>query len=239
MTEKKSPKQPQTPGRGNKPNEKQGPQQVPQQPHAEHEHGGTVISDSVGRPQQMPGDPVNIAAEDSARAVTKPSAAQDAYESEQTRKLEVSENVNDPERIRRLIAEHKQAHGLPTDGVETPQMGADDKGSFAGHHREFDLVVRGRNISCGDHVAPREIGVRNGKIVAIEPLGAGLAGQEVVELAEDETLLPGLVDTHVHINEPGRTEWEGFASATRAAAAGGVTTVLDMPLNSIPATVNV
>ncbi|MFI7495964.1 allantoinase AllB, partial [Kocuria sp. M4R2S49] len=118
-------------------------------------------------------------------------------------------------------------------------MGADDKGSFAGHHREFDLVVRGRNISCGDHVAPREIGVRNGKIVAIEPLGAGLAGQEVVELADDETLLPGLVDTHVHINEPGRTEWEGFASATRAAAAGGVTTVLDMPLNSIPATVNV
>jgi allantoinase len=52
-------------------------------------------------------------------------------------------------------------------------------------------------------------------------------------------LLPGVVDTHVHINEPGRTEWEGFASATRAAAAGGVTTVIDMPLNSIPATTNV
>ena len=49
-------------------------------------------------------------------------------------------------------------------------------------------------------------------------------------------LLPGLVDTHVHVNEPGRTDWEGFASAARAAAAGGVTTLLDMPLNSIPPT---
>ena len=52
-------------------------------------------------------------------------------------------------------------------------------------------------------------------------------------------LLPGLVDTHVHVNEPGRTEWEGFATATRAAAAGGVTTIVDMPLNSIPPTVDV
>ena len=54
--------------------------------------------------------------------------------------------------------------------------------------------------------------------------------------ADDEVLLPGLVDTHVHVNEPGRTEWEGFASATRAAAAGGVTTIIDMPLNSVPPT---
>ena len=51
--------------------------------------------------------------------------------------------------------------------------------------------------------------------------------------------MPGLVDTHVHINEPGRTEWEGFHTATRAAAAGGVTTLIDMPLNSIPATTTV
>ncbi len=59
------------------------------------------------------------------------------------------------------------------------------------------------------------------------------------ELADDEVLIPGLVDTHVHVNEPGRTEWEGFASATRAAAAGGVTTIVDMPLNSIPPTTSV
>ncbi|MGD0734602.1 MAG: allantoinase AllB [Terracidiphilus sp.] len=55
----------------------------------------------------------------------------------------------------------------------------------------------------------------------------------------DHVLLPGLVDSHVHINEPGRTEWEGFWTATRAAASGGVTTLVDMPLNCIPETVNV
>lgn len=52
-------------------------------------------------------------------------------------------------------------------------------------------------------------------------------------------LLPGLVDTHVHLNEPGRTEWEGFWTGTRAAASGGVTTVIDMPLNAIPPTTTV
>ena len=55
----------------------------------------------------------------------------------------------------------------------------------------------------------------------------------------DLPLLPGLVDSHVHVNEPGRTEWEGFASATRAALAGGVTTIVDMPLNSLPVTTTV
>ena len=61
----------------------------------------------------------------------------------------------------------------------------------------------------------------------------------MVEVGPDEVLLPGLVDTHVHVNEPGRTEWEGFATATRAAAAGGVTTIIDMPRNSIPPTLDV
>ncbi|MGP9622082.1 MULTISPECIES: allantoinase AllB [unclassified Corynebacterium] len=61
----------------------------------------------------------------------------------------------------------------------------------------------------------------------------------VVDVPDDQVLIPGLVDTHVHVNEPGRTEWEGFASVTRAAAAGGVTTLLDMPLNSVPSTVTV
>lgn len=78
-----------------------------------------------------------------------------------------------------------------------------------------------------------------GVISAIEPYGVGLVAPEVMELAGDEVLLPGLVDTHVHVDEPGRTDWEGFASATRAAAAGGVTTLVDMPLNSIPPTVDV
>jgi allantoinase len=78
--------------------------------------------------------------------------------------------------------------------------------------------------------------VRDGRITAVEPFDVDAAGAEVVELAADEVLLPGLVDTHVHVNEPGRTEWEGFASATKAAAAGGVTTIVDMPLNSLPPT---
>lgn len=82
-----------------------------------------------------------------------------------------------------------------------------------------------------------DVAVRAGRVVTIAPHGT-LAG-EVRELADHEVLLPGLVDTHVHVNEPGRTEWEGFASATRAAAAGGVTTIIDMPLNSVPPTVNV
>ncbi|ALE05788.1 allantoicase [Arthrobacter sp. ERGS1:01] len=103
----------------------------------------------------------------------------------------------------------------------------------------FDLVIRGAKVLTTAGIAPREVGIRDGVVIALEPLGNNLSGREVIELADDETLIPGLVDSHVHINEPGRTDWEGFASATRAAAAGGVTTVIDMPLNSIPATVNV
>lgn len=102
----------------------------------------------------------------------------------------------------------------------------------------YDLVLCGQQVLTAEGIAPREIGVRDGKIVAIEALGVALEGSRVIEVAADEVLLPGLVDTHVHVNEPGRTEWEGFESATKAAAAGGVTTIVDMPLNSIPPTVN-
>ncbi|KAI8576197.1 hypothetical protein K450DRAFT_258069 [Umbelopsis ramanniana AG] len=62
---------------------------------------------------------------------------------------------------------------------------------------------------------------------------------EVCELNDNQVLIPGLVDAHVHLNEPGRTEWEGFETGTKAAAAGGVTTVIDMPLNAIPPTTTV
>ena len=103
---------------------------------------------------------------------------------------------------------------------------------------EYDLVVRGRRIVTTAGTVAREVGIRDGRVVAIEPLGNGLAGREVIELTDDQVLIPGLVDTHVHVNEPGRTEWEGFESATKAAAAGGVTTIVDMPLNSIPPTVD-
>ncbi len=80
--------------------------------------------------------------------------------------------------------------------------------------------------------------VSGGVVTDVLPLDRSVRGAETVELGADEVLLPGLVDTHVHVNEPGRTEWEGFATATRAAAAGGVTTLLDMPLNSIPPTLD-
>ncbi|MPV38754.1 allantoinase AllB [Georgenia subflava] len=103
----------------------------------------------------------------------------------------------------------------------------------------LDLVIRGRRVITPEGERGVEVGVRDGVIVAVEPLGAGLAAEEVTDLAADEVLLPGLVDSHVHVNEPGRTEWEGFASATRAAAAGGVTTIVDMPLNSVPPTTSV
>jgi len=101
---------------------------------------------------------------------------------------------------------------------------------------EFDLVIRGRRVITRAGEVARCVAVRDGVVVAIEPWESELAGVQTVELADDEVLLPGLVDTHVHVNEPGRTEWEGFATATRAAAAGGVTTLLDMPLNSLPPT---
>lgn len=102
----------------------------------------------------------------------------------------------------------------------------------------YDLVLRGRALIDGAFVAA-EIGVRGGRVAEIAAAGTGLGADTIVELAADEVLLPGLVDTHVHVNEPGRTEWEGFESATKAAAAGGVTTIVDMPLNSIPPTVSV
>lgn len=103
----------------------------------------------------------------------------------------------------------------------------------------FDLVIRGASILTPAGPAAHEVGINAGVIAAVVPLGTSLSGRATIELAADETLLPGLVDSHVHINEPGRTDWEGFASATRAAAAGGVTTVVDMPLNSIPPTTTV
>ncbi|WP_163505635.1 allantoinase AllB [Fodinicola acaciae] len=100
---------------------------------------------------------------------------------------------------------------------------------------DLDLVVRARRAIVDGVERDCTLGVRDGVIVA---MSAGLTADSVLELANDEILLPGLVDSHVHVNDPGRTSWEGFATATRAAAAGGVTTIIDMPLNSIPPTVD-
>ena len=101
---------------------------------------------------------------------------------------------------------------------------------------EYELLIRAERAVTPDGVHPATVAIRDGQIAAIAGPGEAPDAAETVELPGSEVLLPGLVDTHVHVNEPGRTEWEGFASATRAAAEGGVTTLIDMPLNCLPPT---
>ncbi|MEP7020782.1 MAG: allantoinase AllB [Pseudonocardiales bacterium] len=100
-----------------------------------------------------------------------------------------------------------------------------------------DLAVTAARVITPDGERGCTILIRDGLIVELAPR-APSAVTEVV-IPDDRVVLPGLVDSHVHVNEPGRTNWEGFETATAAAAAGGVTTIVDMPLNSIPATVDV
>ncbi len=102
-----------------------------------------------------------------------------------------------------------------------------------------DVLLRAARAVVDGRETAVAVRISEGVVTALEPYDAPANGATVVELADDEVLLPGLVDTHVHVNEPGRTDWEGFASATKAAAAGGVTTIVDMPLNSIPPTTSV
>ena len=98
-----------------------------------------------------------------------------------------------------------------------------------------DLVVRGQRVITPESDGPAAIHVSGGRIAAVTAFDEVPEGCPLIE-GGDAVILPGLVDSHVHVNEPGRTRWEGFASATRAAAAGGVTTIVDMPLNSVPPT---
>ena len=96
------------------------------------------------------------------------------------------------------------------------------------------MIIRSRRVVLPDGVRPATIHIEGGRIARIG------AFEEAADLdADDLVVSPGIVDTHVHVNEPGRTDWEGFDTATRAAAAGGVTTIVDMPLNSVPATTTV
>ncbi len=100
------------------------------------------------------------------------------------------------------------------------------------------FTIRSQRVVLPGSVAPATLIVRDGKIEKIGEYSDSYGEIPAID-AGNAVIMPGLVDTHVHVNEPGRTDWEGFETVTRAAAAGGVTTLVDMPLNSIPATVNV
>jgi allantoinase len=100
------------------------------------------------------------------------------------------------------------------------------------------VLVRSRRVVLPRGIEAASLEIRDGKIAAIGPFDRVMQGVGVID-AGDNYVLPGLVDTHVHINEPGRTDWEGFRTATRAAAAGGYTTLVDMPLNNLPETTTV
>lgn len=98
-----------------------------------------------------------------------------------------------------------------------------------------DLEVVSERVALPDGVRPGKIRIKGEKILSVEPPGGPTESEQRLDVGR-LAVLPGLVDTHVHLNEPGRAEWEGFETGTRAALSGGVTTVVDMPLNCIPVT---
>ena len=106
----------------------------------------------------------------------------------------------------------------------------------------MSLLIRAPRVVSGERGEPEQalaIRVSDGRIEALTPVDTPATAPTVLELGPDVVVLPGLIDPHVHVCEPGNTEWEGFATATTAAAAGGVTTLVDMPIDSVPATVSV
>ncbi|QFF99196.1 allantoinase [Psychrobacillus glaciei] len=102
----------------------------------------------------------------------------------------------------------------------------------------YDLIIRNGNIVTADSIVQGDIAISDGKIKEIS-VGKTLEATANKEIkADGKHILPGIIDTHVHFNEPGRTEWEGIETGSRSLAAGGVTTYFDMPLNSTPPTIN-
>ncbi len=101
---------------------------------------------------------------------------------------------------------------------------------------QYDLIIRNSAVVTAAGVVGADLAIADGRIAAIEPEIGGTSAATVD--ARGLHLLPGVIDAHVHFNEPGRTEWEGFATGTRALAAGGVTAFFDMPLNAHPPTLD-
>src|SRR5690242_14554037 len=102
-----------------------------------------------------------------------------------------------------------------------------------------DLHVRARRLVTGDGERLASFVVEDGRIAHVGTFHDRVVARTELEFGPNVAILPGLVDTHVHICEPGHADWEGFATATRAAAAGGITTLVDMPVDSSPATTTV
>jgi allantoinase len=102
-----------------------------------------------------------------------------------------------------------------------------------------NLVIRGKKVVLPGSVVSAAIHIGGQTITSVSSYDSIPSNCGLIEIGDESIVMPGLVDTHVHVNEPGRTDWEGFATATRAAAAGGITTLIDMPLNSIPPTTSV
>src|SRR5687767_4272128 len=100
------------------------------------------------------------------------------------------------------------------------------------------FIVCAERMVLPSGTRPASVQVRDGRVLAVGEYRDHPSAVRVID-AGRLTVMPGLVDTHVHLNDPGRAEWEGFETGTRAAAAGGVTTVVDMPLNSVPSTIDV
>src|SRR5215469_14362851 len=101
---------------------------------------------------------------------------------------------------------------------------------------DFETILRGGTLITPDGESRTDIGIVEGKIVA---LGEELSGSARIEIdARRLHIFPGVIDAHVHFNEPGRTDWEGIETGTRALAAGGSTSFFDMPLNASPPTID-
>lgn len=136
--------------------------------------------------------------------------------------------------------------GIDSSGM-AEKVGLPDRsgkvGTFRSRRRShslggMDLVVRSRRVVLPDGIRPATIAASDGKIVEVASVDAAFGARREIDVG-DLVVMAGLVDTHVHINDPGRAEWEGFETAGRAAAAGGTTTIVDMPLNSLPVTTTV
>ena len=98
------------------------------------------------------------------------------------------------------------------------------------------LLVKSRRVVSGGKVAPASVLIDGERIESVLPYDATVPHDAELRDFGNLVVMPGLVDSHVHVNEPGRTEWEGYETATNAALHGGVTTIVDMPLNCIPVT---